>query len=537
PDHQKGEDGERQPAIINGIPAVKGAVVATLTTDGNGEAKIDSLPLGKYQIIEVNPPEGFALCEEPQSVELSYADQNTEIVYGAAEFVNARVKTEISLVKTDSETTYPVSGAVYGIYAAEDIVKVNGGELKPVQAASSSAVETDGSAVNSSAIDSTEESAATSGNAVTENTDNEMEEKTAEDETETDDSGNSEDSADENDDKEEAGTTQTPETESGETEESKGEVLISSGSLVGVAETDENGKAVFDADLPLGKYVVKEIESPEGYLLDEMEYPIDFSYQGPTVATITKELEVKDTPLIVEVSKTDITTGKELEGATLEIIDSDGKTYATWKTDGKPYRLEAIPAGNYTLRETASPYGYLIAGKVDFTVEEIRNDDGSPVIQKVAMSDERVKGKILVYKTDSKTGKPIGGVEFELRDKSGKVLAKLTTDKVGYAETELLDICTYDKAGNFKEDISYYIVETKAADGYILDDTPHEVLLQYDDSATETVVYTLKLKNKPNKPRLPQTGGNYHPWMIALAGGALAGAGVYFYRRKRRTKI
>ena len=241
--------------------------------------------------------------------------------------------------------------------------------------------------------------------------------------------------------------------------------------------------------------------------------------------------------MIVEVSKTDITTGKELEGATLEIIDSDGKTYATWKTDGKPYRLEAIPAGNYILRETASPYGYLIAGEVDFTVEEVGNEDGSPVIQKVAMSDERVKGKILVYKTDSKTGKPIKGVEFELRDESGKVLAKLTTDKLGYAETELLDICTYDKAGNFKEDIPYYIVETKAADGYILDDTPHEVLLQYDDNATETVVYTLKLKNKPNKPRLPQTGGNYHPWMIVLAGGVLAGAGVYFYRRKRRTKI
>ncbi len=526
PDHQKGEDGERQPAIIGGVPAVKGAVVATLTTDGNGEAKIEGLPLGRYQIVEVNPPEGFALCKEAQSVELSYADQNTEIVYGDADFVNARVKTELSLVKTDREATHPVSGAVYGIYAAEDIVKVNGGELKPAQTASGSAVESDSSA-------------AASGNAVKENAAGEMKEETAGDETETDDSGDREDSADSNDDKEaeETGTTQPPETETGKTEEPKGEVLISSGSLVGVAETDENGKAVFDADLPLGKYVVKEMESPEGYLSDETEYPVDFSYQGPTVAKIAKELEVKDTPLIVEVSKTDITTGKELEGATLEIIDSDGNTYATWKTDGKPYRLEAIPAGDYTLRETASPYGYLIAGEVEFTVEEVKNDDGSPVIQKVAMSDERVKGKILIYKTDSKTGKPIKGVEFELRDKSGRVLAKLTTDKVGYAETELLDICTYDKAGNFKEDIPYYIVETKAADGYILDNTPHEVLLQYDDSAVETVVYTLKLKNKPSKPRLPQTGGNYHPWMIALAGGVLAGAGVYFYRRKRRTGI
>lgn len=521
PDHQKGEDGERQPAIIGGVPAVKGAVVATLTTDKNGEAKIEGLPLGKYQIAEVNPPEGFALCEEVQGVELSYADQNTEIVYGAADFVNARVKTEISLVKTDSETTHPVSGAVYGIYAAEDILKVNGGELKPAQAISGSAVNADD----------------------TENTDREAEEsadsKLADGSDEMEDSEKSKDFSEDNDDKEaeETDSTQPPETESGEAGKSQGDVLISSGSLVGVAETDENGKAVFDADLPLGKYVVKELESPDGYLLDETEYPVDFSYQGFTVEKITKELEVKDTPLIVEVSKTDITTGKELEGATLEIIDSDGNTYASWKTDGKPYRLEAIPAGDYTLRETASPYGYLIAGEVKFTVEEAKNDDGSPVIQKVAMSDERVKGKIQIYKTDSKTGKPIKGVEFELQDKSGRVLAKLTTDKVGYAETELLDICTYDKAGNFKEDIPYYIVETKAADGYILDDTPHEVLLQYDDSVAETVVYTLKLKNKPSKPRLPQTGGNYHPWMMALAGGVLAGAGIYFYRRKRRTRM
>lgn len=539
PDHQKGEDGEREPAIIGGIPAVKGAVVATLTTDEKGEAKIDGLPLGKYQVVEANPPEGFAICEEPQGVELSYADQNTEIVYGTADFVNARVKTELSLVKTDSETTNPVSGAVYGIYAAEDIVKTDGGKLKPAQSASSSAVSADSG------------STAASGDAAdgAENTDSEDLEDTEDSEEageETEGAGDAEVSGNGEADSTqppktegtkppEAGNMQSPETETGKAE--KGEVLIPAGNLVGVAETDENGKAVFDADLPLGKYVVKEMEAPEGYLLDETEYPVDFSYQNPAAVKITKELEVKDTPLIVEVSKTDITTGKELKGAALEIIDSDGKTYASWKTDGKPYRLEAIPAGDYTLRETASPYGYLIAGEVDFTVEEVGNEDGSPVIQKVAMSDERVKGKILLYKTDSKTGKPIKGVEFELRDKKGKVLAKLTTDKVGYAETELLDICTYDKAGNFKEDIPYYIVETKAADGYILDDTPHEVLLQYDDSAVETVVYTLKLKNKPNKPRLPQTGGDYHPWLFVLAGGALAGVGVHFYRRKRRRKI
>ena len=440
PDHQTDEDGNRILEVIGGVPASKGAVVATLTTDEKGEASFDNLPLGKYQVVEVQPPEGFAVCGEPKEITLSYEDEHTEIVYGETEFVNARVKPELSLIKTDGVSTYPVAGVTYGIYTKEDIVSVSG------------------------------------------------------------------------------------------------EVLVKADDLVDTALTDENGKAKFEADLPLGLYYVKEVESPAGYLLDETVYDVDFSYTQEMAATptVAKELEMKDTPIIVEVSKTDITTGKELPGATLEIIDSNGEVYASWKTDGKPYRLEAVPAGKYTLRETAAPYGYLIANEVDFTVEGNKASDGSPEIQKVAMTDERVKGKIALYKSCSKPEKPLKGVTFELRSKDGKKLETLVTDKAGYAETGLLDICTYNKDGSSKEDIPYYIVETKAADGYILDSTPHEVLLQYDDSATETVVYTLKLKNKPDKPRLPQTGGNYHPWMFAALGSACIAGGVLYGRRRKK---
>ncbi len=309
PDHQTDEEGNRILEVIGGVPASKGAVVATLTTDEKGEASLDNLPLGKYQVVEVQPPSGFAVCEEPKEITLSYADEHTEIIYGGAEFVNARVKPELSLVKTDGVTAYPVAGATYGIYAKEDIVSISG------------------------------------------------------------------------------------------------EVLVKADDLVDSAVTDENGKAKFEADLPLGLYYVKEVESPAGYLLDETVYDVDFSYTQEMVVTptITKELEMKDTPIIVEVSKTDITTGKELPGATLEVIDSNGDVYASWKTDGKSYRLEAIPAGKYTLRETAAPYGYLIANEVEFTVEETGE------IQKVAMTDERVKGKIVLYKTCSKTKKAVKG--------------------------------------------------------------------------------------------------------------------------------
>ena len=435
PDHQKDESGKRTLEMINGVPASAGAVVATLTTDENGEASMEDLPLGKYQIVEIEAPKGFVLCEEPFPVELTYKDDHTDVVYGNADFVNERVKTKLSVIKTDGVTKNPVEGATYGVFAKEDILDVNG------------------------------------------------------------------------------------------------EVAVKADTMVDTAVTTASGQAIFAADLPLANYYVKEVESPEGYVMDDTVYDVDFTYKDPLTAVLEKEITVEETPIIVEVSKTDITTGKELKGATLEVIDSDGEVYASWVTDGKPHQLEAIPAGDYTLKETASPYGYLIANEVEFTVEETGE------IQKVAMSDERVKGAVEIYKTDSKTKSPIKGVEFELRNKDGKVLAKLITDKKGYAKTDLLDIGTYDEEGNFEKDIPYYVVETKAAKGYVIDTTPHEVLLQYDDSAVENVVYTLKLKNKPEKPKLPQTGGGYKPWMFGVAGGFLIGAGIYLNRRRKRRKV
>ena len=90
------------------------------------------------------------------------------------------------------------------------------------------------------------------------------------------------------------------------------------------------------------------------------------------------------------------------------------------------------------------------------------------------MKDEQAVGKIVIEKTDKVTGKPIDGVVFEVRDKDGKVLDTLTTDKNGHAESKELPICTYNEDESFKEDIHYTVVETKAADGYILDETAQD---------------------------------------------------------------
>ena len=79
------------------------------------------------------------------------------------------------------------------------------------------------------------------------------------------------------------------------------------------------------------------------------------------------------------------------------------------------------------------------------------------------------------------------------------------------------------------------MVETKAPEGYILDDTKNDIVLQYDDDPPEFVEYTLNVKNKPNKPKLPQTGGDFNPWVFAGVGtGILIGAAVWYFRRRKR---
>lgn len=94
-----------------------------------------------------------------------------------------------------------------------------------------------------------------------------------------------------------------------------------------------------------------------------------------------QKIEMKDDVTKVEISKTDI-SGKELPGAKLTILDNDGKVVESWTSTDKPYYIEKLPVGNYTLREESAPEGYLVAEDVKFEVK----DTGE--IQKVVMKDE-----------------------------------------------------------------------------------------------------------------------------------------------------
>lgn len=306
-----------------------------------------------------------------------------------------------------------------------------------------------------------------------------------------------------------------------------GKTIVKTDMLIERAVTEKTGKLTFLSDIPLGAYYVKELEAPRGYIKSEEIFDVDASYQGEKTAVITVTAEFENFPTKLEISKTDVTGEHELKGAVLSVISKDGKIIASWKSDGKPHMLEAVPVGEYILREEAAPYGYRIANEVKFMVESTKE------IQKVSMKDELVKGKIVIRKTDEYTKKGIAGVEFEIRDKDGNVLATLVTDRNGYAESEELLIAAFlngDYVGNMK----YYVVETKAAEGYILDSTPHEVILKYEGEAPECIMYTLDLSNKPTESKLPQTGDEFNPWMFGGIGLAAILAGIIMFSKKRK---
>ena len=309
-------------------------------------------------------------------------------------------------------------------------------------------------------------------------------------------------------------------------------------SLIEKAVTDSEGKIHFVSDLPLGKYYIQEIEPPKGYASNKEKVQIDASYNPEGEKVLKFEAEFKDVPIKVEFSKTDVTGEKELEGAKLTIIDSEGKTVDTWTSTKELHMVEKIPAGKYTLREETSPYGYTIANDIEFEVKD------SGEIQKCQMKDDYVYGKLLLKKRDSELNTMIEGVEFEIRDKDGKVIQTLVTGKDGCAESDLLPICTFDKDGSFDKDITYTVVETKAKEDYILDSTPHEVVFTYgrdedgklkeDEKAPEVVEYTLDLTNKPTQPKLPQTGDNYNPFVCGAIGLAfiLFAVSYIFFSKK-----
>ena len=159
-------------------------------------------------------------------------------------------------------------------------------------------------------------------------------------------------------------------------------------------------------ELPAGEYTLKEIAAPDGYVIaNDIRFTVDV-YGNVTVenveATVTSEngnplIVMVDDTTKVQISKQDITTGEELPGATLQIIDEDGNVVEEWVSTDEAHFIEGklIAGKEYTLRETIAPDGYEIANEIRFTV----NEDGS--VAEVVMYDELTPKTTTPYTGDN----------------------------------------------------------------------------------------------------------------------------------------
>lgn len=543
-DNQTDEAGNRVIATYQGVELKQGAVAAILTTDKEGKAAAEKLPLGKYHVEETQASHGYVLNETKDTFVLEYAGQDAELVYHDSDFTNERQKTALSLIKTSTKEEKAVEGATYGLYTKEDIVSAEGEVLAKADTLIETQITDAEGKINFTADlplgtyyvkeleaapgylldeESYEVDFTYQGQGIKVIT-NTLEVK------------------------DEPTTTEISKTDITTGEEVVGaklEISDKSGEVVESWTSTEEKHIVYG--LPAGDYVLRETSAPteQGYVKAE-DVPFTIEETGEV-----QKVEMKDDFTKVEISKVDITDGStEVEGAKLYILDENNKVLDNWISEKEPHLIERLPVGKYTLLEEIAPKGYIISNKITFEVKETGE------VQKVTMEDEHAMGKVTLNKTDKDTKKPLKGVEFTIYDSEGKELETLVTDSAGHAESKEYPIAIF-KDGKYDKQLTYFVKETKTIDGYKLDETKHEVKFEYVDDKTPVIEYTLDVTNEkipekdtpdtpsspdtPNTPStttttsVPKTGDNSNmPLLLLIMGISASGAGVLFWIRKKK---
>ena len=303
----------------------------------------------------------------------------------------------------------------------------------------------------------------------------------------------------------------------------QGEVLVEKDTLLEKKATDEKGQLTFDSDLYHGKYYVKEEVRKPGYLPNEEIWEIDASYIDQNLAEIKLTKEVENQPTKSQFTKTDATTGEELEGAKLQIIDQDGNIVEEWISTKEPHVVYGLPEGTYTLHEELPPYaeGYVSAEDMEFEVKE----DGS--VTKVEMKD--AYSKVEISKTDI-SGKELPGAKLTILDKDGKTVESWTSEEKPHY-IEMLPIGEYT------------LREESAPNGYLI---AEDVKFTVEDTG-EIQKVVMKDEVKPEETSTPETpstqvtdtpktGDDTHMllWiLLAVAGMAGVVSAVWVARKKK----
>lgn len=288
------------------------------------------------------------------------------------------------------------------------------------------------------------------------------------------------------------------------------QILNAAGELV--LEWTSGSEPYITEKLPVGKYTLREISAPEGYVTaEEVVFTVEDTGEIQTVA-------MSDDITKVQISKTDLTTGKELTGAKLQIINAEGEVVEEWISRDQPHYIEKLPVGEYTLREVSAPSGYVTAEDVIFTVQ----DTGE--IQKVSMADDITR--VTISKLAGTSGEALRGAKLQIRDQSGQVMKEWVSNGEDLT-IEKLPVGTY------------VLHEVEAPEGYSL---AEDLTFEVKDSAApvNVIMEDTLIPEQEEDGEMGAATGDFFPWSWYLSMGGAAvillsvlGIGYYKYTSGR----
>ena len=505
-------NGEPLEGVTYRIEQIDGSYSTTATTDSHGRIFLDSIPVGTYRVTEINVPSHVILCPIPQEVVLKAGETSTVTFFNA-------LKPTLEIRKVDSVTGDPVKGAKFQIWYASN--HTDSGELNDLGVYYT---DESGKIILPEVKDGwykVTELEAPHGYSIKEPATQECFIA----------GGESKVLTFEN----------TPlsaiiirkvDSESGQPLEGAwfrirylGGTSGTGGMVVGEYRTSSNGTIVVTG-LKAGTYICEEISAPDGYVITDAAETVYLSGKDQDVITVTFGNDKMGSLLIV---KKDAITGAPISDVEFLITDSDGSVIGNangkYVTDSAgTIRIVGLTPGMTVIaKEVRAKDGYIL----DDTPQSIKIKRNSVMTLEFR---NQPKGGVLVKKVDAVTNAPISDVEFLVTDSDGNFFGsangKFVTDSAGtFTITDVAPGTTL------------IIKETRAKDGYILDDTPQTVKVKSNE------VVTVEFRNQPKgnlivvkqdsvtkaplegvRFKIVYANGSY----VDAAGGTLSSGGLYW---------
>ena len=522
------------------LRASKGEVVDTITTGADGTAKSKELYLGRYEVRETKAPYGMVLNEETHTVELVYAGQEVAVTETSTSFYNERQKVEIDLIKSlEVDEAYGVgnNGEIFdvsfGLYAAEELTAADGTTIPADGLIEVITLDENGhgKAISDLPMGSYYvQEISTNSAYLKDDTKYPVVFEYAGQETALVSITANEGEAIEND--------LIYGSVSGKKYDEDGNAL--GGALIGIFKTGteeftaetaiqtttsaDDGSFSFEK-VPYGTWIIREIESPTGFVLSDEEIPVTI---GSVDEVVEVELVNEFITGSIELTKVDEDyPDNKLTGAVFEVYadkngdgkldDGDELLGEMAELGGGVYQMSDLRYGKYLVRETKAPEGFLLDTNVypvsieeDGKIYTVENEAG------VGFINAAQKGSLKIVKTSS-DGK-VEGFSFRVTGKDYD--QTFTTDANGEILIEGLRIGEYTVSE----------VSDDASAGYIL---PAEKQATVKTDATTIVEMHNELRETP------KTGDDFNPALWAgLAAVSVIGAGVLgfvgFKNRKKK---